>query len=197
VFHRALHEYGNERYTRLASISVSHLYNQRHSPGYKTWQERKHRAAQASGAKRQGGPAKAGTRHVSDFLDSGFRQDDVVLSCPPEGGRSSQIETIQVHHFHPGGDEIHDEFFLGVRAGVNLGQGAQYRIGAEDQVGAGCRPFLRACLAIPALEYLGFVLAVDRLPFGCAMSNRLTKKSLVSTHAALAACSIPTRLPAR
>ncbi|MDR1163206.1 MAG: integrase [Candidatus Accumulibacter sp.] len=35
VFHRALHEYGDERYRRLASISVSHLYNLRHSLGYR------------------------------------------------------------------------------------------------------------------------------------------------------------------
>jgi hypothetical protein len=35
VFHRALHEYGDERYRRLAGISVSHRYNLRRSLGYR------------------------------------------------------------------------------------------------------------------------------------------------------------------
>jgi transposase InsO family protein len=35
VFHRGLHEYGDERYRRLAGISVSHRYNLRHSLGYR------------------------------------------------------------------------------------------------------------------------------------------------------------------
>jgi transposase InsO family protein len=35
LFHRALHEYGDKRYVRLARISVSHLYNLRHSLGYR------------------------------------------------------------------------------------------------------------------------------------------------------------------
>ena len=35
VFHRALHEYGEERYGRLASLSGSHLYKLRRSLGYR------------------------------------------------------------------------------------------------------------------------------------------------------------------
>lgn len=39
-----------------------------------------------------------------------------------------------------------------VSGGIHLGKRAQLRIAAEDQVGQGCRPAARACLAVGPFE---------------------------------------------
>lgn len=45
------------------------------------------------------------------------------LTRQPSGGR--QVEAVEVHHLHPGGDEVAHELFLGVRRAVYLREGPQ------------------------------------------------------------------------
>ncbi|KAJ0159871.1 hypothetical protein CTA2_8973 [Colletotrichum tanaceti] len=68
-----------------------------------------------------------------------------------------QVEAVEVHDLGPGGDEVADELFVGVGAGVDLGDGAQLRVGAEDEVGAGGGPLLGLGLAVEALPELAVV----------------------------------------
>ena len=53
---------------------------------------------------------------------------------------SDQVEAVQVGDLGPGRDEVLDELRLGVVARVDLGEGAQLGVRAEDQVGAGAGP---------------------------------------------------------
>jgi hydrogenase expression/formation protein HypE len=55
-----------------------------------------------------------------------------------------QVEAVQVHHLGPGGDEVAHELGPRCRLRVDLGQRAQLRVGAEDQVDTGRRPLQRA-----------------------------------------------------
>jgi hypothetical protein len=42
--------------------------------------------------------------------------------------RRSQVEPIKAHHLVPRRDEVIDELFLRIQAGVDLGQGAELRV---------------------------------------------------------------------
>jgi len=59
-----------------------------------------------------------------------------------------QVKPVEVHHLGPGGDEGVDEFFFGVGGGVDLGEGAELRVGAEDEVDAGGGPLRLSGLAV-------------------------------------------------
>src|SRR4051794_26114805 len=91
-------------------------------------------------------------------------QDDAV-EPPPRPCLSptlAKIEAIEVHHLGPRGHEIFHELLLRVGARINLRECAQLCVRAEDQVGAGARPFGGLGLAIAA--FIGVV--ARRLPFG-------------------------------
>src|SRR5580700_3574286 len=66
-------------------------------------------------------------------------------------GLAGQVEPVEVHDLVPGRDEVSDELLLGVIAGVDLGDGPQLGIRAEDQVGTGTGPPDPAG-RVPALE---------------------------------------------
>jgi hypothetical protein len=61
---------------------------------------------------------------------------------------------VEVHDFGPGCHEVGDELRLGVVAGVDLGEGAQFGVGAEDQVGSATGPSDCAGGPVAALEGL-------------------------------------------
>ncbi len=69
------------------------------------------------------------------------------------------------------------------RAGIDLGQGPQLRVRAEDQIGAGAGPFDLAGLAVAGFEdvWVDFSSSFHSVP----ISSRLTKKSFVSTPATM------------
>src|ERR1051326_1131362 len=48
--------------------------------------------------------------------------------------RSREVKAVEVHHFVPRGHEVAHEFFLPGGAGVDLGNGAQLRVVAEDEI---------------------------------------------------------------
>src|SRR3569833_4261525 len=75
----------------------------------------------------------------------------LVLSGPEPGRGLLKVVAVGVHHLGPGGNEVLHELLPGIRLGIDLGQRPQLRVAAEDQVGAGRRPRLRACLAIGAV----------------------------------------------
>src|SRR4051812_32000247 len=64
------------------------------------------------------------------------------LGCDPCGisAGSGDIEAVGVHHLGPGRHEVLYELLLGVRARVDLREGAELRVRTEDQVDAGAGP---------------------------------------------------------
>src|SRR5260221_5412459 len=58
----------------------------------------------------------------------------------PGTGLGEQIVPIQAHHLVPGRHEVAHELLLRVVAGVDLGQGPQLGVRAEDEVGGGGGP---------------------------------------------------------
>jgi len=72
----------------------------------------------------------------------------------PFSDPSPDVEAIEVHHLVPGRHEILDELLLRVLAGVDLGQGAQLGVRAEDEVRARGSPLQLAAGPIAALEHL-------------------------------------------
>ena len=54
---------------------------------------------------------------------------------------SSEVEAVRIHHLGPGRDEVFNELLLLVGGGVDLGEGTELRMRAEDQVDAGAGPF--------------------------------------------------------
>ena len=67
-------------------------------------------------------------------------------------GGSCEVEAIEVHHLVPGRDEVLDELLLRVRAAVDLRQGAELGVRAEDEIDARAGPLDLAGLAIAPLE---------------------------------------------
>ena len=57
-----------------------------------------------------------------------------------ERASAVQVEPVELHHLDPGGDEVAHELLLRVVAGVDLRQGPQLRVRAEDQVDGRGRP---------------------------------------------------------
>src|ERR1700710_3213563 len=53
---------------------------------------------------------------------------------------SGQVEPCEFHDLGPGRDEVGGELLAGVVARVDLGEGPQLRVGAEDEVDRGGRP---------------------------------------------------------
>src|SRR5689334_8703188 len=74
------------------------------------------------------------------------------------------VEAVEVHHLDPRRHEVLDELLLRVGAGIDLRQGAELRVRAEDQVGTGAGPPDLAALAVAALEHA--VGIRRRLPLG-------------------------------
>ena len=66
--------------------------------------------------------------------------------------RSDQVEAVQVHNLVPGCDEVTHELFLRIVLRIDLGQGAQLRVGAEYKVNSGGCPLGFACLAVAPFE---------------------------------------------
>lgn len=50
---------------------------------------------------------------------------------PRRDGLLFQIKAVVVHHLHPRGDKVADEFFAAIVLGVHFGDGAQLRVGAK------------------------------------------------------------------
>ena len=75
---------------------------------------------------------------------------------------SGDVEAVEVHDLGPGCDEVLDELFVRVGAGVDFGDSAQFGVGAEDQVDACSRPLDRAGLAVDAFK--DFLNVRSRLP---------------------------------
>ena len=107
--------------------------------------------------------------------------------------RSGEVEAVEVHHLGPRRHEVAHELLLRVVAGVDLGQGAQLRVRAEDEVDARCRSTSarRSCgrglRTRPRVLRTGF--------HSVPMSSRLTKKSLVSVpgrSVKTPCCDLPT-----
>src|SRR5689334_6567368 len=63
-----------------------------------------------------------------------------------------EVEAVEVHDLVPGGDEVAHELLLRVVAGVDLGQGAELGVRAEDQVDPARAPPELAGGAVAALE---------------------------------------------
>ncbi len=63
-----------------------------------------------------------------------------------------EVEAVQVHDLGPGGDEGVDELLLRVGCGVDLGEGAELGVGAEDQVDTGGCPLDLTGGAVEAFE---------------------------------------------
>src|SRR6185312_10395431 len=59
-----------------------------------------------------------------------------------------EIEPVRVHHLCPGRHEVLDEFLFRIGRGIDLGECAQLRVRAEDQVDARAGPFDRLGLAV-------------------------------------------------
>src|ERR1700710_2664810 len=77
---------------------------------------------------------------------------------------SGQVEPCEFHDLGPGRDEVGDESLAGVVARVDLGEGPQLRVGAEDEVDRGGRPLQLIGCRIADLEYMIFRLR--RFPQG-------------------------------
>src|ERR1700729_1928872 len=60
------------------------------------------------------------------------------------------VEAIELHHLAPSRDEVADELLFRVGGSVDLGEGAQLRMRAEDQVGPGRSPLGPSASAEPA-----------------------------------------------
>src|SRR5882672_11191869 len=89
--------------------------------------------------------------------------------------RSGVVEAIGIHHLGPRRHEVFHKLLLRVRARVDLREGAQLRVRAEDQVDAGAAPLDGLRLAVTAL-----VRVVAGRLHSMPISSRLTKKSFVS-----------------
>ena len=63
-----------------------------------------------------------------------------------------EVEAVELHDLRPSGDEVVHELRLTIGAGVDLGQGAELRVGAEDEVDGGRIPLHLAGLAVAAFE---------------------------------------------
>src|SRR5712664_2155069 len=68
--------------------------------------------------------------------------------------RSGKVEAIEVHHLGPGRDEVLDELRLRIRASVDLGQGPELGVRAEDEIDARAGPLDLARLAIAPFEHV-------------------------------------------
>src|SRR5680860_221452 len=93
--------------------------------------------------------------------------------------RSAQVEPVQFGDLGPGRDKVAHELLRGVVARIDLGQGAQLGIRAEQQIDtrAAAHQLIRALLA--AFERLR--AWIQRLPGGAELQER--DKELVAQHA--------------
>ena len=87
------------------------------------------------------GPAGAGRDHLQT---KGPGRHTPSRAPPPASGRSLHVEAVGLHDVRPGRDEVVDELLVGVVARVDLGEGAQLGVGAEEQVDAAAGPRLLA-----------------------------------------------------
>src|ERR1700746_2421126 len=85
--------------------------------------------------------------------------DRVAMSAPAAStGRSpalgNEIEAIEIHHLVPRSDEVTYELLLGVVACVDLREGSELGVRAEDEVDGRRRALERARGAIATLVYV-------------------------------------------
>ena len=81
-------------------------------------------------------------------LQGRLRPPDRVAGIRPGGGlaagegadRLTKVEAVEVHHLGPCGGEVLRELRLRVGARIHLGERAQLRVRAEDQIDARARP---------------------------------------------------------
>ncbi|OBQ38103.1 MAG: hypothetical protein AN484_24515 [Aphanizomenon flos-aquae WA102] len=118
-------------------------------------------------------PKSIKTQHYSKRGTISAEKDTSRLSAqqngpPVRAGRGrrwaerlllGEVEAVELHHLGPGGDEVLHELLLAVGAGVDLGQGAELRVGAEDEVDGGRVPLHLAGLAVRRMVSRG-----NRLP---------------------------------
>ena len=90
---------------------------------------------------------------------------------------SGEVEPIEVHDLVPRRHEVTHELLLRVVAGVDLREGAELGVRAEDEVDGGGGPL---DLARRAVATLVDVLAESDAFHSVPMSSRFTKKSLVN-----------------
>src|SRR5581483_11750423 len=104
---------------------------------------------------------RGGAAPVSCSSQSGGNDGDSGGTSPPSGvphggiaavrnartvgysgaaGSVVQVEAVQVHDLVPGLGEVLDELLLAVGGGVDLRQGTELGVGAEDEVGGGGGP---------------------------------------------------------
>ena len=76
----------------------------------------------------------------------------------------AKVEAVRVHHLGPRRHEVLHELLLRVRARIDLREGAELRVRAEDQVDARAGPLDRVGLAVAALVHV----VAGRLPLACS-----------------------------
>src|SRR5689334_9118061 len=65
--------------------------------------------------------------------------------------RSGEVEAVELHHLRPRRGKVLDELRRSVSRGIDLREGAQLRVRAEDEVDAGSGPLDLAGLPIAPL----------------------------------------------
>ncbi len=70
-----------------------------------------------------------------------------------------EVEAVELHDLGPGGDEVLEGLLLGVGARVDFREGAELRVGAEDEVHRGRGPLHLVGLAVRRMVSRG-----NRLP---------------------------------
>src|SRR6266508_6130802 len=75
-------------------------------------------------------------------------------SSDKNGSPSGTVESVEVHDLVPGGDEVAHELLLRVVCCVDLGEGSELRVGAEDEVDGGGGPLEHARSAVATLGHV-------------------------------------------
>src|SRR5579885_3649191 len=80
---------------------------------------------------------------------------------------SGQVETVVIHDFCPGSNEVFYELLFRIRARIDFGNRAKLGVRPKDQIDAGCRPLEFVRFAIAAfVDLLWTVGTSRRLPYG-------------------------------
>src|SRR5258708_19299256 len=75
-------------------------------------------------------------------------------SAPPDHPSLGDVKTVKVHHLVPRRQKVLDKLRLRVRAPVDLGQGPELGVGAEDEIDTRAGPLQFARLAIAPFEHV-------------------------------------------
>src|ERR1700730_7664201 len=90
---------------------------------------------------------------TSTWLAGGSEPGRGVFETRP-WRRSSQIETIQVHHLGPSRHEVTDELLLRIGATINFGERPELSVGAEDEIDARAGPFQLTGFTVTSFEHV-------------------------------------------